>query len=191
MDVVQTTSASVFPCENSVKGGSMATKAIAALSTFNQRLCRFLTVLIGGILAAISIILFHSVVMRYLFNNPVTWSEDAAKFLLVWMTLLGAPAGMRAGTHVAVELITDKLPQPIQKVFQLLSLVVVLYVSWMIVSQGWSFALQGMRRIVPSLPWLPFGFAYLALPIGYALIGLICIELILTSISGLISGQER
>jgi len=169
----------------------MATKAIAALSTFNQRLCRFLTVLIGGILAAISIILFHSVVMRYLFNNPVTWSEDAAKFLLVWMTLLGAPAGMRAGTHVAVELITDKLPQPIQKVFQLLSLVVVLYVSWMIVSQGWSFALQGMRRIVPSLPWLPFGFAYLALPIGYALIGLICIELILTSISGLISGQER
>lgn len=155
------------------------------ISAFNARLCSFLTNLIGGLLAAITVILFFSVVMRYAFNNPVTWSEDSAKILLVWMTLLGAPAGLRSTSHVSVELLTERLPDRAKRIFQLLGFVIVMYVSWIFVAYGFRFALQGMRRIVPSLAWLPFGFAYLALPVGYALMMLICIELLLKSILNL------
>lgn len=157
-------------------------KLVDSISAFNSRLCSILTTVIGGILAAIASILFFSVVMRYVFNNPVTWSEDSAKILLVWMTLLGAPAGLRSASHVSIELLTDKLPERGRIVFQILGLGVTTYVSWIFVSQGYRFALQGMRRIVPSLDWLPFGFAYLALPVGYALMLLICVELFLKNL---------
>jgi TRAP-type C4-dicarboxylate transport system permease small subunit len=46
----------------------------------------------------------------------------------------------------------------------------------MIVWHGSMFSIQGMRRIVPSLEWLPFGFAYLALPVGYGLMILVLLE---------------
>lgn len=151
---------------------------LSLLSKFNAHMVATLHKMLGVILLLISAILFHSVVMRYLFNNPVTWSEDAAKILLVWMTLLGAPGGLRKGAHVSIDLIVEKLPHVLSQLLRLVSLLAVIYVSWMIVRHGWLFALQGMRRIVPSLEWLPFGFAYLALPVGYGLMILVCVELI-------------
>lgn len=164
---------------------------VKLITDINDRMCTILTKVIGVILGLISVILFYSVVMRYVFNNPVTWTEDSANFLMVWMVLLGAPIGLRAGSHVSIELLIEKLPQLISKIVQTFVILIIMYVCWIILRYGWSFAMKGMRRIVPSLEWLKFGYAYMALPVGYGLMILICIEQLLKTSVSILSHQGK
>ena len=149
-------------------------------------MCRILSRVIGTILAMICAILFYSVVMRYVFNRPVPWTEDATTLLMVWMVLLGAPAGLRSGAHVSIEFLVDKTAGRLGTVVRLIALVVIAYVAWMMVRHGWILAIRGMRRIVSTMEWLPFGYAYLALPVGYALMTLVCLEKVCVHIVHLI-----
>ena len=72
---------------------------VAALGRLNDALlwlCRWSAI---SLVAAIAVIVIASVIMRYVFNNSISWSEDAAKFLMVWLAFLGAPLGFRHGAH--------------------------------------------------------------------------------------------
>ena len=160
-------------------------EALELLTRLNERLCGMLSKVVGGILAAISLVLFLSVAMRYLFNRPFSWSGELAAILLVWMTLLGAPVGLRKGSHISIGFLVDNLPDWGQRVVRPAAMLVVLFVCGMMVSRGWGFAVKGMRRIVPSMAWLPFGFAYLAVPVGYSAMMLVCLEILMKNAAGL------
>ena len=152
------------------------TRIASALSAFNERMCAALAGIIGVILAVICAVLFYSVVMRYALNRPVAWTEDATTILMVWMVLLGAPVGLRSGSHVSIELLVGRVAGRRRVALRLIALSVTTYVSWMMLRHGWFLAMRGMRRIVSTMEWLPFGYAYLALPVGYGLMVLVCIE---------------
>lgn len=159
-------------------------RALNFISRFNDRFCRLLRGVTGIILGLICLILFYSVLMRYVLNSPITWSEDAAKILMVWMVLLGAPVGLRVGSHIAIDMMLTNLPRIPAKIVQILSVLLIVFVAWIFLSYGWSFSMKGMRRIVPSMEWLKFGFAYLAMPLGYAFLLPICLEQILLILLG-------
>ncbi len=158
------------------KGRRGVIRAASALAAFNGRMCTVLSGVIGAILAVICAILFYSVVMRYALNRPVTWTEDASTILMVWMVLLGAPIGLRSGAHVSIEFLVEKVSGGARTALRLIALAVTAYVALMMVRHGWLLAVRGMRRIVSTMEWLPFGYAYAALPVGYALMVLVCVE---------------
>src|SRR5438046_9885698 len=68
--------------------------------------CRLLKVAIAICLAAMVVLVFTNVVMRYLFNSGIATSEELSRWLLVWLTFLGAIVALRqhallgAGTRV-------------------------------------------------------------------------------------------
>ncbi len=161
------------------------------LSRWNAFMCRILVHAVGYILGVISVVLFYSVVRRYVFNNPVSWSEDVTNFLMVWMVLLCAPAGLRTGAHVSIDALVKHVSPTARRIIRILGIVTVGYVSTMIVWHGTLFSIQGMRRIVPSLEWLPFGFAYLALPVGYGLMILVLVEQLLETVLVPTSDREE
>ena len=166
-------------------------KATKAIAWFNSYLCKLLSYLIGFILAAISTILFVSVISRYFFNNPLTWSEDILNILMIWMVLLGAALGLREGTHVAIDLIIEKFPGLVRKIIDVIIILIIGFVAWIIFKYGWAFAMKGMRRIVPSIDWLKFGYVYLALPTGYGLILLVTVEKLLEAVIQLSSKGDE
>ncbi len=162
-----------------------------SMSKINTQLCRILTYTIGSVLAAMAIILFASVILRYVFNSPLPWTQDVLNILMVWMVLLGAPVGLRAGSHVAIESVVEKLPALMQKVLKIIVILIIAFVSWQILRYGWAFAMKGMRRIVPSLDWLRFGYVYMALPVGYGLLLMITLEQLLSTIHQMINGRKN
>ena len=46
---------------------------------------------------------------RYLLKNPSSYTEEAARYLLVWITLLGAAYAVGARGHLAIDLLPGKL----------------------------------------------------------------------------------
>ena len=63
------------------------------------------------LLAAMSVIIFTNVVMRYTTSNSLEWAEEVSRHMMIWLTFLGAGPVLRYGGHIAVENLQDALPR--------------------------------------------------------------------------------
>ena len=87
-------------------------KLLKDFSTFcNTWIERSLAVL--GISMAGVVIL--QVIFRYIFNNSLFWSEELARYLLVWLTFLGASCAYHRRVHPSIDLITNRLDEKVKK----------------------------------------------------------------------------
>lgn len=71
-------------------------------------------------LAMVSIIFFQ-VVMRYVFNNSLSWSEELGKFLFVWLSWIGISIGHRRKEHIKITLLVDRLSPTAKRVTEIIS----------------------------------------------------------------------
>lgn len=67
------------------------------------------------VLALLSIFVVAQVVCRYALGAPLTWSEELARYMQIWMVMLGSAVMMRKGGHLAIDLVTASLPERIKK----------------------------------------------------------------------------
>lgn len=64
----------------------------------------------AGLMAAITGVVAFQVLTRYVFQHPAAWPEEAARYLFVWVALLGAALGVDRGVHFSLDLLTSRLP---------------------------------------------------------------------------------
>src|SRR5665647_1405899 len=55
------------------------------------------------------VVIFLQVIMRYGFNNSLSWSEELDRFLFVWASWIGISFGQKKGQHIKITLLNDKL----------------------------------------------------------------------------------
>lgn len=123
--------------------------------------------LLCGILALMVVIIFVQVVMRYVFSNSLSWSEELARYLFIWLTWLGTGYAFRNNHHLRIEFLVDRLPERVRYFLEFLILSLWLGFSVFLVYKGW---------IVTSLIWtrgqlsaamqIPMALAYGAVPVG-------------------------
>jgi len=151
--------------------------------------------------ASLGVMLFFmlmQVFFRYFLGNALAWSEEASRFLMLWMTGLMAPTAFRQGGFVAIGMIVDLLPRIIANFIALAFLLlcaVVLYVGMRI---GWAevtgiggrFAMSAIA--VPTSfdlsTWMkvPRGWMMASLATGITLMFVVNIELILRALLNLL-----
>ncbi len=78
------------------------------------------TVLVAMFVAMVGIIFFQ-VIMRYVFNNSLSWSEELGKFLFVWISWLGISIGHKRKEHIKITLVVDKLPHKLKMICEAIS----------------------------------------------------------------------
>jgi len=61
-------------------------------------------------LAAMCVIVVVNVALRYLTNDSIVWSEEVARYLMIWLTFLGIGLVLRLGGHMAVDSLQESLP---------------------------------------------------------------------------------
>jgi len=83
---------------------------MAAIERLIDLYCRLLKVTIAACLAAMVVLVFTNVVMRYLFNSGIPTSEELSRWLLVWLTFLGAIVALRQHAHLGVDTLVRALP---------------------------------------------------------------------------------
>ncbi len=133
------------------------------------------------------------VVMRYVFNDAPNWTEEAARFGMLWLVGLMAPIAYRHGGFVAIDMLERALSERLAALLTLVLLAMsfaVLLVMWDKGLNNHVDSLSG-RGCSSTLRW-PFGieigkcgakfsnyYQYLALWVGVNLLILVCVELIL------------
>jgi TRAP-type C4-dicarboxylate transport system permease small subunit len=123
-----------------------------------------------------SIIIPVGVFARYVLGYGAQWPEPIAMILMVIFTFLGAAASYRAGAHIAVAMLTDRLPASLQKQCVWLVDICMLAICLFGVVYGTKLCLGTMAQNLAELPWLPVGVTYAPLPLGALLTLIFVVE---------------
>ena len=70
--------------------------------------------IIAAMAAVLSVVVLLQVIFRYVLNNPLHWTEEMSRFLLVWVVLLGAAIGIKQKSHFSLDIVVKKFPQGVQ-----------------------------------------------------------------------------
>lgn len=84
--------------------GAVLAGALHAAST---RVERYLRVVLGLVLAVLTGILFLQVVMRFVFESPLTWAEEFPRIILIWLVFLGLVPTIK-GQHLVIDVLKDR-----------------------------------------------------------------------------------
>lgn len=141
-------------------------------------LAKLLTiVIVAGMLVSVLLGVFF----RFVIPMPMAWPPEAARFLMVAVTMIGASVAIRHLDHVGITLLVDILPVKVRGIIFLIGNVMVAVFLIVFIWFSWRLTLEmGPRQISSSLG-LPMTFAYVSMPIGGVMM---LIQLIAASIEG-------
>jgi TRAP-type C4-dicarboxylate transport system permease small subunit len=138
------------------------------MQTFDRLFLRANRLALVLLLAAMALMVFTNVVLRYLTDHSLLWVEEASRYTMIWLTFVGSGLVLRYGGHIGIEALHERWPRhaPLLR-----ALVAVLLLGFFVV-MVWI----GVRYA--SLTWgqttavleIPIGAVYLAMPLGFALL---------------------
>ncbi len=112
--------------------------------------------------------IFLQVVMRFVFNNSSSWSEELGKFLFVWLSWLGISIGHRRKEHIKITMLVDKLPEKLRLMSEAFTEIILiaicgvtLYYGIIMIGIQWKVPYAGIKI---STSW-----GYLSLVVGCGL----------------------
>lgn len=143
------------------------------------------------------------VFFRYALNNALPWPDEAARFMMLWLTGLMAPIAFRRGGFVAIDMVVMAMPKKIGLIVNILLLLISAGVLAMAISIGWGEVTGfGGRFATASLyvplaadfsEWfrVPRSWMMASLLVGVILLFIVNIELILRAIITFLGGGDE
>ena len=146
------------------------------LSSFDRILIRANRWCVIALLAAMALMVFANVALRFLTDHSILWVEEVSRFLMIWLTFLGAGIVLRYGAHVGIDTLQERFPRQAPALRAAIYCMLLLFFATM-VWLGADYALRTWRQTTPVLQ-IPYGAVYLAMPVGF---GLMIVHLLLMS----------
>lgn len=118
-------------------------------------------------LAIMTAVVFVQVILRYVFNNSLSWSEEGARFFFMWIIWISMSIGFRDKSHIRMTVLSDKLSLRGQRYLNLLNNLIILVFALFIASLGWMYVarLVGTGQYAPATK-LPYALVYSCLPLS-------------------------
>lgn len=140
------------------------------------------------LIIAVALLVFDvvwGVFTRYAMGQQANWTEELARFLLVWVTLLGGAVAFGTKGHLGVDYFVGKFHADARKSMAVVGHLIVLFFAVAIFLYGGSRVVNDaltMEQMTPALGW-KMGYVYLALPISGVFMVLYTIENLLETIA--------
>lgn len=140
-------------------------------STVIRRLTQGVEWVLVSLSGLIFLVVFLQVVFRYVLRQPLFWSEELPRYLLIWMSFLAAALAQRQDAHINITLCLAPLPARARRALKILTDIVVLFFLWILLYSGGLVTSVTAQHRSTALQ-LPMGWVYAALPVGAALMSL-------------------
>jgi TRAP-type C4-dicarboxylate transport system permease small subunit len=99
-----------------------------------DRFCRGIEWLLALMLAAMVLLVFGNVVLRYAFNSGITTSEEVSRWLFVWLCFLGAVVAIHEHGHLGTDMLVGRLGRRGRRICLAVAQAVMIYVTWLVFS---------------------------------------------------------
>ncbi|MDL2263905.1 TRAP transporter small permease [Synergistaceae bacterium OttesenSCG-928-I11] len=123
-----------------------------------------------AMLSASTLLIFFQVIMRYIFKDSLSWSEELARYMYVWQTWIASSYAVKMGRHLRITSMVDKAKGRTRVWFELL--VIALWFGFSVFLCFKAAELCHMifeqEQTSPAMN-IPMWLAYMAVPTGTAL----------------------
>jgi len=118
------------------------------LSLFIERLAAYPCIAATG---AMTVVVLLGVLFRYVLQSPLSWSEEVARYLMIWAASLAISIGIMRREHLGITFVTSRIPPSAQKYVAVLVNLAVLWFLWILTKFGYHMALEGQTQLSPVL----------------------------------------
>ena len=147
--------------------------------------------LIALLLAAMTLLTFTQVVLRYGFNTGFVWALEATTYMFGWLILFGISYCVRVHAHIGIDILVKALPVATQRVVGLIAVAfcalyagLMLYGAWFYIDRLMRLGITGEDILVPR--WL----LTVIMPIGFLLLLIRLLEQAYLIVTGRAKGFE-
>ena len=131
-------------------------------------LVEWVLIVLSGLIFAV---VFLQVLFRYLLRQPLFWSEELPRYLLIWMSFLAAALAQKQDAHINITLCLAPLSTRTRQALKILTDAVILAFLWVLIYSG-SLVTSITAHHRSTALQLPMGLVYAALPVGAILMSL-------------------
>ena len=163
----------------------------AILRTLEKGLTQGLELFIVATMALLVADVVWGVFTRYALGEQAQWSEELARFLLVWVSLLGGAVAFRTKAHLGVDFFVNHLHPDARKVMAVVAHLVVLFFAGAVLLLGGASVVREaliLEQTTPALGW-KMGYVYLVLPISGFFVALYTVENLMETLRGRPAGR--
>ena len=104
------------------------------MQTLIDRICRLIEGLMVLLMAAMVVLVFGNVVLRYAFNSGITVSEELSRWMFVWLTFLGAVVALKENGHLGTDMLVGRLGPMGRRACLVIAQIAMLYMTWLLFS---------------------------------------------------------
>jgi TRAP-type C4-dicarboxylate transport system permease small subunit len=122
-------------------------------------------------------IVFIDVILRYVFNHGMPWTQEISILLLVWFSLIGMAIGVLERIHISIEMFTMKLPKRVINLLEIIDHLFIMIFGIAMVYYGGMIMNMTQKSTMPATK-LPSAVLYVILPLSGILIVLNAIVVI-------------
>lgn len=133
--------------------------------------------------SALFLIVVLAVIGRYGFNQSLTWTEEVPRYLLIWISFLGAAACVARREHVGFDVLFNAFPAPVRRWLGAAIGVLILLFGWIVFRYGIVFVKDFGPDLMETIPFTNYWY-YVAVPISGALLMLFAVRNIVDALLG-------
>lgn len=153
---------------------------IEKLSEFIERITILPCVILGG---AMVVVVAIGVIARYVMQNPMSWSEEVARFFMNWMALMGVSIAIRHRSHLGLLYFVSKTPLILQWLIKFLSNSLIIVFLYFLTTYGFKMVIAAKVQIEPTTG-IPMSYTLLCVPLcGILAIIQLTLQIVLDLIS--------
>jgi TRAP-type transport system small permease protein len=121
---------------------------------------------IAVMMGAMTVIIALQVFYRYILNDPLSWTEEIARYLMIWICFLGSAMALKYGEHISVSFIQERFAPRIRQTVGFCigttALAFFVLATW----EGIVITIQVSEQQAPAT-WISMAWAYSCIPVGF------------------------
>jgi TRAP-type C4-dicarboxylate transport system permease small subunit len=156
-----------------------------ALNKFWNRVNGVVEAILYLLVIALVVVVAAQVFWRYFLENSLTWSEELARFMFIWVIFLGAEVTLRKKAHIAIDSLVNSLKGIPQLILSLLIDLIIIIFAVIVLYSGIELVQATLNQYSSALH-ISIGLVYSAIPVSMALM----IVNLVISIIGKIKNQS-
>jgi tripartite ATP-independent transporter DctM subunit len=143
----------------------------ATLSTIDRWFGTVVETLAAGLVLVEIVILLAGVISRYVFHNPLIWSDELASILFLWLSMLGAVIALRRGEHMRMTGLVTYAGAQLRGFLETMAVVAPLALLLLILHPAFDYASEERFIVTPALE-ISNAWRAAAIPVGITLMAI-------------------